>query len=252
MKRRTRKALENRLSLGEQKQSLIYGPVSSRRFGTTIGISLIPLKVCTFDCVFCELSVHTNVLTLERRTYVSVNEVLSELANYPTQGVDYIALSGAGEPTLAANMGEVIDALHQNYSVPVLVLSNGSTVFMKDVQEELRRADAVKLTFSSLNEEAFKRLNQPVEGVTAARVAHGIEEFASYFSGRLYFEIVVVKGINDDPAEVRRTVGFLAQFKPYHIDINRPVRPGTARYLELPDKELYLPLEREFPALRVF
>jgi len=87
---------------GEQKQSLIYGPVSSRRFGTTIGISLIPLKVCSFDCVFCELSVHTNVLTLERHTYVSVNEVLKELRNFPTQGVDYIALSGAGEPTLAA------------------------------------------------------------------------------------------------------------------------------------------------------
>jgi len=92
-----------------------------------------------FDCVFCELSVHTNVLTLERHTYVSVNEVLKELRNFPTQGVDYIALSGAGEPTLAANMGEVIDALHQKYSVPVLVLSNGSTVFMKDVQEELRK-----------------------------------------------------------------------------------------------------------------
>lgn len=244
--------MENRLSLGEQKQSLIYGPVSSRRFGTTIGISLIPLKVCSFDCVFCELSVHTNVLTLERHTYVSVNEVLKELRNFPTQGLDYIALSGAGEPTLAANMGEVIDALHQKYSVPVLVLSNGSTVFMKDVQEELRKADAVKLTFSSLKEESFKRLNQPAEGVTASKVARGIEEFASSYTGTLYFEVVVVKGINDELSEVRKTVEFLAQFKPYHIDINRPVRPGTARYLELPDKELYMPLEREFPAVRVF
>jgi len=231
--------LENRLSLGEQKQSLVYGPVSSRRFGTTIGISLIPLKVCSFDCVFCELSVHSNVLTLERHTYVSVNEVLEELRNFPTQGVDYIALSGAGEPTLAANMGEVID-------------SNGSTVFMKDVQEELRKADAVKLTFSSLSEESFRRLNQPAEGVTASKVARGIEEFTSSYEGQLYFEVVVVKGINDDLSEVRKTIEFLAQFKPYHMDINRPVRPGTARYLDLPDKELYMPLEREFPAVRVF
>ncbi|WP_018962926.1 radical SAM protein [Coprothermobacter platensis] len=244
--------MNNELSLGEQKQSLVYGPVTSRRFGTTIGIGLVPLKVCSFDCVFCELSVHTNVHTLERKTYVSVEEVLSELRKFPTQEADYLALSGAGEPSLAANMGEVIDALHAKYETPVIVLSNGSTIYMKDVQDELRRAEAVKLTFSTMDEQAFKRLNQPVEGLTAKKVADGIEQFASDYEGKLYFEVVVVKGINDELSDVRRTVEFLSRFNPYHIDINRPVRPGTARYLELPDRAVYEPLTGEFSALRVF
>ncbi|NPV88526.1 radical SAM protein [Coprothermobacteraceae bacterium] len=237
---------------GLQKDSIVYGPVKSRRFGATIGISLIPLKVCSFDCVFCELGIHTTQLTIERKHYVEIEDVLEVLRGFPLDGVDYLALSGAGEPTLAANMGQLIDALHESYPIPVLVLSNGATIYMPDVRFELAKADAVKLTFSTLDETAFRLLNQPAAGITAQKVADGIEEFASAYRGRLYFEVVVVKGINDSEEMVRDVVEFLARFNPYAIDINRPIRPGVATHIELPDKEIYSALQSDFPAVRIF
>jgi wyosine [tRNA(Phe)-imidazoG37] synthetase (radical SAM superfamily) len=35
---------------------IIFGPINSRRLGTSLGINLLPTdyKFCTFNCVYCE------------------------------------------------------------------------------------------------------------------------------------------------------------------------------------------------------
>jgi len=56
----------------------VYGPVPSRRLGRSLGIDLVPLKTCTYNCVYCQLG-RTRSTTIDRREYVPVRDVLDEL-----------------------------------------------------------------------------------------------------------------------------------------------------------------------------
>ena len=79
----------------------LFGPVPSRRLGMSLGIDLIPSKVCSLNCVYCECGKTTN-LTIERKEYVSYNKVTNELERYFKNNLapDYVTFSGSGEPTL--------------------------------------------------------------------------------------------------------------------------------------------------------
>ena len=90
----------------------LFGPVPSRRLGMSLGVDLIPHKVCSFNCIYCECGKTTN-LTTDRREYVPVTEVFSELKHFFEHNTapDYITFSGAGEPTLHSGMGEVLSFL---------------------------------------------------------------------------------------------------------------------------------------------
>ena len=56
----------------------LYGPVPSRRLGRSLGIDLVPHKVCTYDCIYCQIG-KTTEKTLLRKEYVPVKEVLEEV-----------------------------------------------------------------------------------------------------------------------------------------------------------------------------
>ncbi|MHC4337705.1 MAG: radical SAM protein, partial [Planctomycetota bacterium] len=40
--------------MAEEKKYL-FGPVPSRRLGRSLGVDVVPFKVCTLDCVYCQL-----------------------------------------------------------------------------------------------------------------------------------------------------------------------------------------------------
>ena len=90
----------------------LFGPVPSRRLGMSLGVDLIPHKICSLNCVYCECGRTTN-LTHERKEYVPTKDVLSELKDYFNNNPDpeYITFSGAGEPTLHLHIGEVLGFL---------------------------------------------------------------------------------------------------------------------------------------------
>ena len=122
----------------------VYGPVPSRRLGRSLGVDLVPFKVCSYDCVYCQLG-RTTTKTTERREWVPLAEVLPELrARLASAGpVDDVALAGSGEPTLHSALGEVIRAVRTMTSAPIAVLTNGSLLFREDVRRDLFAADVV-------------------------------------------------------------------------------------------------------------
>ena len=89
----------------------IYGPVRSRRLGLSLGITLTPHKICSFDCIYCQLGPTTDKSD-KRKDYVPVPEVLSELKNWLTEHreeaekLSYITFAGMGEPTLNLGIGQ--------------------------------------------------------------------------------------------------------------------------------------------------
>ena len=88
----------------------LYGPVTSRRLGSSLGVDILPFKTCSFNCVYCQLG-NTTKTTLQRREYVPVQPVLAEIERYlagPGPRPDYITFSGSGEPTLNSGLGRLI------------------------------------------------------------------------------------------------------------------------------------------------
>ena len=106
----------------------LFGPVPSRRLGISLGIDLIPKKVCTLNCVYCEVG-KTTKLTLDRKEYVKYKEVIAELKQfmYDNPHIDYITFSGSGEPTSNNQIGNVLNFIKQNYpTIKTAVLTNGT------------------------------------------------------------------------------------------------------------------------------
>lgn len=101
-------------------QPHLFGPVPSRRLGRSLGVDLVPLKTCTFDCIDCQLGRTTN-LTRKREAFVSPQVILGELRRRLAEAdrPDFITLSGSGEPTLCLNLGAIIAGIKSITEVPV-------------------------------------------------------------------------------------------------------------------------------------
>ena len=83
-----------------KKSKYIFGPVPSRRLGLSLGVDIIPLKTCSFDCIFCQTG-RTTDLTVERKDYVPAADVISQIKDRLSEvSPDFITVSGSGEPTL--------------------------------------------------------------------------------------------------------------------------------------------------------
>ena len=96
----------------------IYGPVSSRRLGLSLGVDLVPFKTCTYDCIYCQLG-RTTHKTAKRRKYVRwrvLAELEQKLADGPVP--DYMTLSGSGEPTLNERLGQLIGEIKKLHIFP--------------------------------------------------------------------------------------------------------------------------------------
>ena len=123
----------------------LFGPVPSRRLGMSLGVDLVPKKVCSLDCVYCEVG-HTTKLTTERKEYIPYDKVTSELEHYfaNNPNPDYITFSGAGEPTLNSRIGDVLQFIKQiKPDIPLAVLTNGTLLSDKNVRDELMDANVV-------------------------------------------------------------------------------------------------------------
>ena len=91
------------------KERFVYGPVPSRRLGRSLGVDLVPFKVCSYDCIYCQLG-KTKHRTIERKPYIPMERILNEVRQKLTDGIrpDRITLAGSGEPTLNSEIGSLI------------------------------------------------------------------------------------------------------------------------------------------------
>ena len=216
-------------------QPLLYGPVPSRRLGFSLGVDLLPFKTCSLDCVYCQLgSVPRTVV--RHREYVPVEKVLSEIRAALESGrkIDAITFSGSGEPTLHSGIGRIIRGIKGMTSTPVVVLTNSSTLTTPAGRKAVAGADIIVPSLDAATERVFARVNRPHEGLSAAGIIDGLAELRKTFRGRIWLEIMLVKGVNDSPAELRALKKAAERIRPDRIQLNTVVRPPaekTARAL---------------------
>lgn len=169
--------------------STIFGPIHSRRLGTSLGVNLSPDdgKVCSFDCRYCEAGFNaqgTGTTGLPPRQEVR-RQLEAKLLQMKAagEGLDVITFSGNGEPTMHPEFAGIIDdtlALRDRYfpDVKVSVLTNATRLRKPEVVEALRRVDNNILKLDSALTPTMRAIDRPVDkDFTAESAIADLEQF---------------------------------------------------------------------------
>jgi len=212
----------------------LFGPVPSRRLGISLGVDLVPQKVCSLDCVYCEVG-KTTKLTIERREYIKSEKIKDELINYfdNNPDPDYITFSGSGEPTLNSIIGNILDFIKQiKPNIPVAVLTNGTLLFDKNVRNALMNADIVLPSLDAATQDTFYKINRPAEGLSIDKYIQGIIDFKNDFKGKTWLEVFILPKYNDSKNELIELKKAILKINPNLIQLNTLDRPGTVSNLK--------------------
>ncbi len=170
--------------------STIFGPIHSRRLGSSLGINLMPNdgKICSFDCLYCEAGFNAQgagTTGIAPREKVRA-ELECKLADMHSKGepLDVITFSGNGEPTLHPDFEGVIDdtiALRDKYypKVKISVLTNSTRLADKDVANALRKVDNNIMKLDSAIAETVALLDRPTPGYDLQKTIERIASFGT-------------------------------------------------------------------------
>lgn len=212
----------------------IYGPVTSRRLGQSLGIDPIPFKTCNWNCVYCQLG-RSRPMVNVRREYRPLQTILKEveetLPDYAAGEIDWLTIVGSGEPTLYSRLGELVLGLKRLSRLPVAVITNGALLYRPEVRAALLAADAVLPSLDAGRAEMYRRINRPWPALTFDRLVHGLLAFRREYRGQLWLEVMLVEGLNDSPEELQRIARLVEWIQPDRVDITLPTRPPAESWV---------------------
>ena len=232
--------------------STVFGPIHSRRLGTSLGINLLPDdgKVCTFDCVYCEAGYNaqgtgtTGLPTLERLGH-DLEEKLSEMKS-KGEALDVITFSGNGEPTLHPRFPEVVEIvnrLRDKYfpEAKTSVLTNSTRIFNPQVATALSLVDNNILKLDSAIDPTMRLIDQPVEeSFTTRRLIEALKQF----EGKGIIQTMFLRGVhagrridNTTPEEVGALIEAYKAIRPASVMIYSIDRSTPEENLEKVSKE---------------
>ncbi|MCD4795821.1 MAG: radical SAM protein [Candidatus Cloacimonetes bacterium] len=216
------------------KYKHLFGPVPSRRLGISLGVDLVPHKVCSLNCVYCEVGRTTN-LTIERKEYVPLQDILDEIKHYLDQEpeLDYITFSGAGEPLLHNGIGKVISFIKDNYPrYKLALLTNSTLLYDEKVRTEIMNIDLLLPSLDAVSDKAFKKINRPNPNLDNKKIIEGLIKFSEIFSGKIWLEVFIVRKLNDTESELKLLKKAIEKISPDQVQLNALDRPGTESWIE--------------------
>lgn len=226
--------------------SLVYGPVPSWRLGRSLGVDPVSTqgKTCSFDCIYCQLgrTVHP---TTERQVFVDPEQLSAEIEALEDLPLDYVTFSGVAEPTLAANLAELVKVVRQHLSHPVAILTNSAMMPLEEMRRDLARFDVVVAKVDAPDEALFRQINRPFVDHTLEDIIEGIRRFREGFEGKLALQMMFVEA-NRDPA--RDMARIARELSPDEVQLNTPLRPCPVDPLS---PEEMKEIEAEFAGLNV-
>lgn len=174
------------------REETVFGPIFSRRLGSSLGINLLPEKgkICNFDCIYCECGWNRDgrndtVLPSAEKVRGDLERKLQRLVKENTP-VDSITFSGDGEPTLNPEFPQIIEdtlRLRDEYypKAKVSVLSNATRVHLPEVFNALRKVDNPIMKIDAPTNELVAKINQPAPGYDVQRVVEALKQFGGNF-----------------------------------------------------------------------
>lgn len=205
----------------------VYGPVVSWRYGRSLGIDPIgQTSVCSFNCVYCQLG-EIEIVTQKRAIYVPTETILGDLQGFAPWDVDVVTLSGSGEPTLALNLGEILQGIQEMTQRPTLVLTNGTLLDDPQVQADLRYCDRLSLKLDAVTAKPLNRVNRPVDGLDLEQMWQGMLDFRQHYAGEIGVQTMILTPWD---AETRHQyIEMMKALSPVEIQLNTPSRPKPVK-----------------------
>jgi wyosine [tRNA(Phe)-imidazoG37] synthetase (radical SAM superfamily) len=207
--------------------SIIFGPIPSRRFGISLGVDLSPAsKQCNFDCLYCELEGSKTVDSMA--IYPKVLEVIEAIQDSFTKHpvIDVITITANGEPTLYPDLDELILEINKiKKDTKTLILSNGSKIYDKSTFNTLLKFDTVKLSLDCVSSKCFKKLDRNHSGIDIEKIVHSMIEFSKTTTNQFVLEILFVKDINDKEEEINLLYEAVKKINPNRVDVGTIDRP---------------------------
>ena len=227
--------------------NIIFGPITSRRFGVSLGIDLSPSKKqCNFDCLYCELS---PALTVDKQDDIlSVEEIISALKDALEihKNIDVITLTANGEPTLYPYLDELIMEIDKiKGKAQTLILTNSANLVDKNIYNSLLKLDQVKLSLDAVSKEIFTKIDRPHEEIDIDKLITSVISFSHEFQGELFMEILFVNGLNDSKEEIALLNTVLKRIKASRIDLGTIDRPSAYEVAKVPYNRL-IEISKEF------
>jgi len=223
---------------------IIFGPVSSRRLGSSLGINLLPpgLKICTYNCIYCECG-WTSGRKIKDSEFPSrkiIKEALRErLTALRRSGdiPDAITYAGNGEPTLHPDFEGIVDDSIEirdliSPETKIVVLSNGSLSHFESVKRALLKVDKNVLKLDSGIEETYRILNQPPSGWKLTDIVANLKSYHGELTIQTLFVRGEFRGIkidNTNDTEINELIKLYGDILPsevmvYTIDRGTPTR----------------------------
>ncbi|EAL0574391.1 TPA: radical SAM protein [Campylobacter jejuni] len=219
---------------------ILFGPVSSRRFGRSLGIDLSPSKKqCNFDCVYCELD--PKKAQEKQDEIISIDKIISEVKAMLEKNVefDFLTLTANGEPSLYPYLNELILSLRSiTKDKKLLILSNGTAVLDEDKFNALLKLDVVKFSLDSAVAKTFYRIDRALKNIDLEKMIEKMADFRARFNGDLIMEILVVKDLNDNEEEFEALNQALKKIMPLRVDLSTIDRPPAYAVKKVSEEKL--------------
>ncbi|WLQ80955.1 radical SAM protein [Campylobacter jejuni] len=219
---------------------ILFGPVSSRRFGRSLGIDLSPSKKqCNFDCVYCELD--PKKAQEKQDEIISIDKIISEVKVVLEKNVefDFLTLTANGEPSLYPYLNELILSLRSiAKDKKLLILSNGTAVLDEDKFNALLKLNVVKFSLDSAVAKTFYRIDRALKNIDLEKMIEKMADFRARFNGDLIMEILVVKDLNDNEEEFKALNQALKKIAPLRVDLSTIDRPPAYAVKKVSEEKL--------------
>ncbi len=211
----------------------VYGPVPSRRLGMSLGVDIVPPKICTLDCVYCQVG-RTTEKSTTRRDFLDINAVLAELKDRLAQdvAVDYVTIGGSGEPTLNSRLGDLIDGIRRITKIPVAILTNGTLLYRPDVRADCAKADVVVPSLDAGDAAVFQKVNRPAPDISIDKLVDGMRQFRREYKGQIWLEVFLIEGINTDAEQIAKLKRIIEEVRPDKVQVNSAVRPAAEKGID--------------------
>lgn len=219
---------------------IVYGPVTSRRLGLSLGINNIsPSKLCTYNCVYCQEGKTRRQSTELRHFYdpeTIYHETVAHLEKLDKDHMpDYLTVVSNGEPTLDIHLKETAILLRK-LGFPLALITNASLFSEESVREAVKQFDWLSVKMDAPDEETWRKINHPVRKLDFDDHMANIRKVVKEFHGILCTETMLVSGLNDQAETVTRLAGMIAGLSPSKAYISVPIRPPAYEGVAIPDE----------------